>query len=171
MGYGSRARGPSFARIFGGASIGVAVAAIAMVLNAPPRGAATTSSSLSGTTQGGTPLQATILRDEHGIPNIIGDNFADIGFGYGYSLAEDNICEIAESYVTVRGERSQYTGDGVQGTFGPDGSYEQKGNGFTAENLNSDFFYQRLIDNGTVEHLLDQPPPEGPVDQIREGVA
>ncbi|MFL5907591.1 MAG: penicillin acylase family protein [Solirubrobacterales bacterium] len=171
MGYGSRARGPSFARIFGGVSIGIAVAIIVMVLNAPTAGAATTSSSLSGTTQGGTPLQATILRDEHGIPNIIGDNFADIGFGYGYSFAEDNICEIAESYVTVRGERSQYTGDGVQGTFGPDGSYEQKGNGFSANNLNSDFFYQRIRDNGIVDNLVAQPPPNGPVDAIREGVA
>jgi len=76
------------------------------------------------------PLRATISRDAHGIPNIIGDNFADIGFGYGYALAQDNICELAETYVTVRGERSSYSGDGVQGSFGPDGSYLQRGNGF-----------------------------------------
>src|SRR4051794_5583612 len=170
MGYGSRARGPSFARIFGGVSIGIAVAIIVMVINSPAASAATTSSSLSGTTGSGTPLQATILRDEHGIPNIVGDNFADVGFGYGYALAEDNICEIAESYVTVRGERSRYSGDGVQGSFGPNGSYEQRGNGFSANNLNSDFFYQRIIDDGTVEKLLAQPPPDGPVDEIRDGV-
>jgi hypothetical protein len=30
---------------------------------------------------GADPLNATISRDQHGIPNIIGDNFADIGFG------------------------------------------------------------------------------------------
>jgi acyl-homoserine-lactone acylase len=118
----------------------------------------------------GATLEATIKRDDHGIPNIIGQNFADIGFGYGYSLAEDSICEIAESYVTVRGERSRYMGEGVQGTFGPDGSYQQRGNGFSANNLNSDFFYQRIIDDGTVEKLLEQPPPAGPVDEIRSGV-
>src|SRR2546421_66608 len=118
----------------------------------------------------GEPLNATISRDAHGIPNIIGGNFADIGFGYGYAIAQDNICELAETYVTVRGERSRYSGDGVQGTFGPDGSYLQRGNGFSAGNLDSDFFYQRIIDDHTVEKLLAQPPPDGPVDEIREGV-
>src|SRR3954454_11674553 len=116
------------------------------------------------------PLNATISRDAHGIPNIVGDNFADIGFGYGYSIAQDNICELAETYVTVRGERSRYSGQGVQGSFGPDGSYLQRGNGFSAQNLNSDFFYQRIIDDHTVERLLAEPPPNGPVDEIREGV-
>ncbi len=116
------------------------------------------------------PLKATISRDAHGIPNITGDNFADVGYGYGYSIAQDNICELAETYVTVRGERSRYTGDGVQGTFGPNGSYLQRGNGFSAQNLNSDFFYQRIIDDHTVEKLLAQPPPDGPVNEIREGV-
>src|SRR3954454_19945116 len=116
------------------------------------------------------PLNATISRDAHGIPNIVGDNFADIGFGYGYSIAQDNICELAETYVTVRGQRSRYSGEGVQGSFGPDGSYLQRGNGFSAQNLNSDFFYQRIIDDHTVEKLLAEPPPNGPVDEIREGV-
>jgi len=116
------------------------------------------------------PLEATISRDAHGIPNIIGDNFADVGFGYGHAIAEDNICELAETYVTVRGERSRYSGDGVQGTFGPDGGYLQRGNGFSANNLNSDFFYQRIIDDQTVENLLAQPPPDGPVDEIKDGV-
>jgi hypothetical protein len=41
MGYGSRPRGPSFARIFGTASVAVAVAIIVMVLSAPSAGAAT----------------------------------------------------------------------------------------------------------------------------------
>jgi acyl-homoserine-lactone acylase len=64
-----------------------------------------------------------------------------------------------------------YTGKGVQGTFGPDGSYLQRGNGFSANNLNSDFFYRRIIDDHVVESLLNQPPPDGPVEPIREGVA
>ena len=34
-------------------------------------------------------------------------------YGYGYALAQDNLCEIAETYVTVNGERSRF--------FGPDG--------------------------------------------------
>jgi acyl-homoserine-lactone acylase len=111
----------------------------------------------------GKKLKATIHRDGHGIPHIEAADFRGLGFGYGYALAEDNICTIAESYVTVRAERSRY--------FGPDGSYEQRGNGFKANNLNSDFFYQRINDNQTVEKLLAQPPPDGPVQAIREGVS
>jgi acyl-homoserine-lactone acylase len=142
--------------------------ATGLLVAGSPAGAAT-SAKLAAPDAGGS-LQATIRRDDHGIPNIIGDNFADVGFGYGFALAEDNICEIAESYVTARGERSRYSGEGVQGSFGPDGSYLQRGNGFSANNLDSDFFYQRIIDDHTVEQLLAQPPPEGPVKEIRDGV-
>src|SRR3954462_13492210 len=166
MGYGSRPRGPSFARVLAGLSI-LAAIAIVLMAAASPAGAAS-QETLSGSGDAG-PLQATIQRDDHGIPNIVGDDFADIGYGYGYALAQDNICELAETYVTVRGERSRYSGEGVQGSFGPDGSYLQRGNGFSANNLNSDFFYQRIIDDHTVEKLLAQPPPNGPGDDIREG--
>src|SRR5437588_8724968 len=86
-------------------------------------------------------LHATIRTTTHGIPHILADDFAGLGYGYGYSLAKDNICVIADSYVTVDGQRSRY--------FGPDGSYTVGGNGSVNNNLNSDFFYQRIIDNGT----------------------
>jgi acyl-homoserine-lactone acylase len=170
MGYGSGPQGPSFARALGAGPIVAAAAITALILSAPPARAATPST-VSGATASGGHLEATILRDQHGIPNIIGQNFADVGFGYGYAFAQDNICTIAESYVTVRGERSRYSGSGVEGTFGPDGSYPQRGNGFAANNLNSDFFYQRIIDKQIVEHLLDEPPPNGPVPEIKQGVA
>src|SRR3954465_4883832 len=150
------------------AAAAVGALTIALLGADSPAGAAT-SPNLSAPSADG-PLQATIRRDSHGIPNIIGDNFADLGFGYGYSIAEDNICELAETYVTVQGERSRYSGDGVQGSFGPDGSYLQRGNGFSVNNLDSDVFYQRIIDDHTVEKLIAQPPPDGPVDEIREGV-
>ena len=132
-----------------------------------------TSSAGAAEATGGEPgsaVSATIRRDPHGIPHIVADDYAGMGFGYGYAFAEDNICTIAESYVTVRAERSQYTGNGVEGTFGPNGSYPQRGNGFGANNLNSDFFYQRIIDKGIIEDLLDAPAPTGPAPEIREGV-
>ena len=47
-------------------------------------------------------LQATIRRTSHGIPHILADDFAGLGYGYGYSLAQDNICVVADTYVTVR---------------------------------------------------------------------
>src|SRR3954470_440367 len=168
MGYGSRPRGRSFARILAAVSLAAAAASLVMVAASPASAASHATVRDAGSAGG--PLAATIRRDDHGIPNIIGEDFADIGFGYGYAIAQDNICELAETYVTVRGERSRFSGDGVQGSFGPDGSYLQRGNGFSANNLDSDFFYQRIIDDNTVEKLLAQPPPDGPVDEIRQGV-
>ena len=66
-------------------------------------------------------------------------------------------------YVTVNGERSRY--------FGPDGSYESRGNGATFNNLDSDFFFQRIKDDRVVEKLLEQPPPLGPAARDPRGRA
>ena len=46
-------------------------------------------------------LKAEIIRSKGGIPTIRADAFKNLGFGYGYAFAEDNICTIAEAYVTV----------------------------------------------------------------------
>ena len=60
-----------------------------------------------------------------GIPHILAHNWADLGFGYGYAFAKDNICTMANDYVTVEAQRSRY--------FGPKGSYIQRGNGFVEQ--------------------------------------
>jgi acyl-homoserine-lactone acylase len=107
-------------------------------------------------------FRVTVRRTSHGIPHIIAANWASLAYGYGYSLAQDNICVLADMYVTVRGERSRY--------FGPDGSWTNRGNSTTANNLNSDFFYRKIIEQRTIERLLAEPPPAGPLPEIREGV-
>jgi acyl-homoserine-lactone acylase len=104
----------------------------------------------------------TIKRTQYGIPHISGKTFGDVGYGYGYSFAKDNICTMADQYVTVRAERSK--------TFGPDKTYVQRGNGTTVKNLDSDFFWQRIINDHVVEQLMDRKPPFGPRDDVREGV-
>jgi acyl-homoserine-lactone acylase len=153
--------------VFAAAACGTAFALAVFGARADAAGGEAT---LRAAAPGGPALKATIRRDSHGIPNIEAADFAGLGFGYGYAFAQDNICTMAETYVTVRGERSRYTGSGVEGTFGPDGSYPQRGNGFSANNLNSDFFYQRIIDRRVIENLLDQPAPTGPAAEIRQGV-
>ena len=85
-----------------------------------------------------------------------------LGYGYGYVAAKDNICVLADTYVTVNAERSRW--------FGPDATYTQGGNGATQTNLNSDFFYQRIKDKGAIEDLLALEPPRGPRPEIKEGV-
>jgi acyl-homoserine-lactone acylase len=107
-------------------------------------------------------LDATIRRTEHGIPHIIGRDYPDLGFGYAYAFAEDNLCVLAKEYVTANAERSRY--------FGPNGTYEQGGNGADQTNLASDLFFQRIKDRGTIDELLSQPPPQGPRQEIKDAV-
>jgi acyl-homoserine-lactone acylase len=106
--------------------------------------------------------KVTIKRTAHGIPHIVAKDYASLGYGYGYAIAQDNICVLADTYATVRAERSRY--------FGPDGNYAMRGNGTTPNNLNSDFFYKKIIDEGTVERLIAEPPPAGPMPQVKEAV-
>ncbi len=104
----------------------------------------------------------TVRRSAHGIPHIEGKDFGSVGYGYGYAFAEDNICTMADQYVTVRAERSRY--------FGPDGTYQLRGNGSNNKNRESDFVYQRINDEKTIEKLMAQPAPLGPRPEVIEGV-
>src|SRR5437763_7067990 len=106
---------------------------------------------------------ATIRRTEGGIPHISAATYGGLGYGYGYAFAQDNICVMADDYITVDAERSKF--------FGPNGSYEQRGNGVTANNLNSDFFFQQIIDSHVIDELLAKEPPLGPAQEVRELVA
>ena len=65
--------------------------------------------------------------------------------------------------MTVRGERSRW--------FGPDGSYYQGGNDVTANNLDSDFFFQQIKDSGAIQHLLSLKAPLGPKPEVRQPCA
>ncbi len=97
--------------------------------------------------------QAKVRRTAYGIPHIEARNYTGLGYGYGYAIAQDNICVLAETYVTVDAERSRW--------FGPDESYEQRGNGVSPKNIDSDFFFQQIIDSGIIDTLLAKPPPDG----------
>jgi acyl-homoserine-lactone acylase len=106
--------------------------------------------------------KVTIKRTTGGIPNITAKNLRGAGYGYGYAIAEDNVCELADTYVTVQADRARF--------FGPDESYESRGNGAEINNLDSDFFYQRIIDTGKVEDLMSRPPPIGPLPGLKKVV-
>jgi acyl-homoserine-lactone acylase len=107
-------------------------------------------------------LRATIRRTKYGIPHIRADDYPSIGFGYGYAFAADNICTIADSYVTVNAQRSRY--------FGADASWTFSGNGATYNNLSSDFYFQSIKKRKIVEKLIKRKPPAGPSKLVRQGV-
>jgi acyl-homoserine-lactone acylase len=86
-----------------------------------------------------------------GVPHILAGNWGSLGFGYGYAFAQDNLCTMAEDYVTVEAQRSLY--------FGAAGTYVQRANGATVTNLDSDLFYQQIISSGLIASLTRDLDP------------
>ncbi|WP_344329695.1 penicillin acylase family protein [Kitasatospora putterlickiae] len=98
---------------------------------------------------------AKVRRTEFGVPHVVAQDFGGLGYGYGYAFAEDNLCQLADQVVTVRGERSRW--------FGPDGrSVDRLGN------LESDTYQLSVLRSGTVRRLLARPAPLGPTGEVRQ---
>jgi acyl-homoserine-lactone acylase len=95
---------------------------------------------------------AQITYTTGGIPHILAHNWGGLGFGYGYAFATDNLCTMANDYVTVEAQRSAY--------FGPRATYPQRGNGVIVSNLDSDLFFQQIINSGVVQHLMTALTPD-----------
>ncbi|MFP5225676.1 MAG: penicillin acylase family protein [Actinomycetota bacterium] len=87
-----------------------------------------------------------IVRVQGGVPHLYANDLPSATYGFGYVFAQDNLCVMADTYTTVRGRRSEF--------FGPGKSYASRGNGGNFNNLDSDFFFQRIIDTQVVEGLL-----------------
>ncbi|WP_424186609.1 penicillin acylase family protein [Actinokineospora sp. G85] len=91
----------------------------------------------------------TIRYTEHGIPHIVARDHGGLGYGYGYASATDNVCTLAETYVTVNAERSLF--------FGPDAP-AQAGITTAGSSLNSDLHFQRINDSGIVDGYARSAP-------------
>jgi acyl-homoserine-lactone acylase len=108
-------------------------------------------------THGG--LSATIRYTEYGIPHIVAKNYKSLGFGTGWAQAADQVCTLADGFVTVRGERSRF--------FGPDGATDVALSSATS-NLSSDLYFRGVRQTRTVEKLLAEPAPRGPSRQVED---
>ena len=103
-----------------------------------------------------------IRRTTGGIPHIKAKDWASLGYGAGYAFAQDNLCPLADAFVTVNGQRSRYFAPGEnQLGFAP---------GSVTQNLKSDFFWQNVKDSKTVEKLVALKPPLGPEPNVRKTV-
>jgi acyl-homoserine-lactone acylase len=105
-------------------------------------------------------LVATITRTSHGIPHIVADDFASLGFGHGYATAEDHLCLLADTIITGRGERSKW--------FGPNATFTDHVT-LRATNLQTDVLFTNIRDRGVVEELLADPDA-GPGPEVRDMV-
>jgi acyl-homoserine-lactone acylase len=94
---------------------------------------------------------ATIRRTTGGVAHVKAGDYGSLGFGYGYAYAQDQICELADIVTTVRAQRARYFGA-------------------TEANLSSDFFYQRIKDERTVQRLARRRAPNGPSRLVRDTV-
>ncbi|MGX9229383.1 penicillin acylase family protein [Streptomyces albus] len=137
----------------------LACAALALGFTALPATAAPRADGATATARpshGG--LSAVIRYTEYGIPHITAEDYRSLGFGNGWAQAADQICVLADGFVTVRGERSRYFG----ARDAPDGSLSSAGT-----NLASDLYFTGVRSAGTVEKLLAQDAPRGPSAQVR----
>ncbi len=130
------------------------VAAPGLLLPGSAAAAAPTATTLTGAGH-----TVEIQRTEYGIPHILADNYENLGYGYGYAFAQDNLCEMADRVLTLRGERSEY--------LGPSAPTDDTLAG-TTTNLASDIYYQGLRQAGTVQRLIARPAPLGPTAQLRQ---
>ncbi|MFC7818542.1 penicillin acylase family protein [Streptomyces sp. NPDC057367] len=104
-------------------------------------------------------LSAVIRYTEYGIPHIVAKDYANLGFGTGWAQAADQVCTLADGFVTVRGERSRY--------FGADASSDHSLSS-AGTNLSSDLYFRGVRRAGTVEKLLAEPVPRGPSRESKE---
>ena len=121
-------------------------------------GGAAASGTASTAATGLSPSQVKIVTDSAGIPHITASNFRSLGYGEAWAFAEDNFCTLAQDFVTVNGERSQY--------FGPDNLAINYSAGVDPTNLESDLFWQQVKDSGVFESQMKAKPPVGPLPQV-----
>jgi acyl-homoserine-lactone acylase len=86
--------------------------------------------------------ESLVWRTAGGVPHIKAAYFASLGFGTGYAMAQDNVCLLADLFLTCSAERSR--------VLGPQG-----------KNLDSDSFYQLYI--GRAEALEPVDPRQAAV--------
>ncbi|WP_418062474.1 penicillin acylase family protein [Pimelobacter simplex] len=103
--------------------------------------------------------RATVRLTAHGIPHITAGDWGSLGYGSGYATARSSICNLADTVLTARGQRSRY--------LGPKGRY-QDGVSMDASNLQVDAFVTDLRNRKVVEGLLASPA--GPSPRAREMV-
>ncbi|WP_436701162.1 penicillin acylase family protein [Nocardioides sp. BYT-33-1] len=92
--------------------------------------------------------RATVSITKHGIPHVVAKGWGSLGYGSGYAAAAASICNLADTVLTARGQRSLH--------LGPQGRYRD-GVSLDASNLQVDAFVTDLRNRRVVEDLLVSP--------------
>jgi acyl-homoserine-lactone acylase len=109
--------------------------------------------------QGARSSDVVIRYTEYGIPHIQASDYRGLGLGYGFAAAKDNICLLADTYMTVRGERSFYLGAD---------SAANPALGAASDSLTSDLYFRGVEESGVVRRLARSAPPTGPEPEVAQ---
>jgi len=94
------------------------------------------------------PSPVVLSYTRYGIPHLKADDFHGIGYGLGYAVTQENLCVMADWFLTVRGERTKY--------FGPDERYRSLflifDDGY-ATNFESDVYYRHAMNDFRLAEL------------------
>jgi acyl-homoserine-lactone acylase len=85
----------------------------------------------------GRQINVEIRRTSFGIPHIRATDHLSLAYGIGYAFAQDNLCLMADRFVTVRGERSRHFGPADQTVIAVE----------RVANIDSDFFFRSYFDD------------------------
>ncbi|WP_133645710.1 penicillin acylase family protein [Paraburkholderia flava] len=105
-----------------------------------------------------TPYRVDVRRTQDGIPHVEARDWGSLGYGYGYVQAQDNLCTLADAFLTWRGERSAW--------FGADARTPDAATFGQPRNLDADFFFRSIADDDAVARYRAAQPL-----QLRELVA
>ncbi len=99
------------------------------------------------TQAGAAGIQAEVARTTHGVVHVKANDYRSLGYGVAYAYAEDNVCMLADTLLTVRGERSRYFGGDAGATQPRNGEYGAAMDLFyKLRNEDSDFFFKGYLD-------------------------
>ncbi|ALS61805.1 penicillin acylase family protein [Pandoraea norimbergensis] len=96
--------------------------------------------------------RAQIERTTDGMPHIVADDWGSLGWGAAYVQAQDDLCTMAQSFVTYRGERSRYFG--AKGTQPTDSTLGD------IDNLDSDVFFRLVADDARLQAYREAQTPQ-----------
>jgi acyl-homoserine-lactone acylase len=105
--------------------------------------------------------QAEIRRTAMGVPHIKADDWAGAGYGYGHAQAQDDLCTLAEGFVTFRGERSRF--------FGAEAQIPANSTIGRPKNIDADFFHKHVLADDAVEAMARAQPES--IQRLVEGFA
>jgi acyl-homoserine-lactone acylase len=91
-------------------------------------------------------IRSEVTRTSHGVVHVNAGDFRSLGYGIAYAYAEDNVCMLADTLLTVRGERSRYFGPSAHATRPRNGEYGAALEYIDLPNEDSDFFFKGYLD-------------------------